>query len=156
MDDSSLDSRGARFIERRVERKGLRPRFAAAIIAVVWLIAIAIFGVVEHLVEPDTFDTVWLGLWWATQTVTTVGYGDTVPADTAGQAIAAILMVGGLSLFAVITGTITSAFVTRAQARMRAGGDDPLMEKIDQLTAELESIRAELGRLADSESPAPG
>ena len=42
-------------------------------------VAIVIFGVVERLVDPDTFDTVWDGMWWATQTVTTVGYGDVVP-----------------------------------------------------------------------------
>ena len=109
-----------RVIARRVEKKGLRPRVAASIIAILWVIAIVIFGIVERLVDPDTFDSIWLGMWWATQTVTTVGYGDVVPADTAGQLIATVLMIGGLSLFAVITGFITSAFVARAQAENRA------------------------------------
>src|SRR3954453_23375223 len=95
-------------IGRRVEKKGLRPRVAASVIAVLWLIAIVVFGIVERLVNPDAFDTIWLGMWWATQTVTTVGYGDVVPDQAAGQVIATVLMIGGLSLFAVITAVITS------------------------------------------------
>ena len=138
---------GARFLERRVQRHGLRPRLAAAVIAVVWLIAIVVFGIVERLVDPDTFDNVWLGMWWATQTVTTVGYGDVVPQDTAGKVIATLLMVGGLSLFAVITGVITSVFVARAQADRRWTTKDPVIGKLNEITVELEEMRAEVARL---------
>jgi len=28
-------------------------------------LAIVVFGIVEHLVEPKTFPTVWLGMWCA-------------------------------------------------------------------------------------------
>ena len=139
-------SAAGRVIERRVDRKGLRPRVAASIIAVLWLIAIVIFGVVERLVDPDSFDTIWDGMWWATQTVTTVGYGDVVPDSADGQLIAAVLMVGGLSFFAVVTGVITSAFVTRAQAERRASEEDPMMAKLDDLASELEALRTEIAR----------
>jgi voltage-gated potassium channel len=94
----------AEWVQKRVERKGLRPRFAAYVIVALWSFAIVVFGVIEHLVDPETFDSVWLGMWWAMQTVTTVGYGDVVPEQTAGKVIAAFLMLGGLSLFAVVTG----------------------------------------------------
>ena len=149
---------GARFLERRVQRHGLRPRLAAAVIAVVWLIAIVVFGIVERLVDPDTFDNVWLGMWWATQTVTTVGYGDVVPQDTAGKVIATLLMVGGLSLFAVITGVITSVFVARAQADRRWTKGDPVMGKLEQISGELDEMRAEVARLAGDGGarPPPG
>ena len=103
---------GARWILRRISKKGLRPRYAAYIVIAAWTVAIVIFGVVERLIDPDTFGSIWLGIWWATQTVTTVGYGDVVPHQTAGKAIAVILMLGGLSFLAVLTGAITSLFVT--------------------------------------------
>jgi voltage-gated potassium channel Kch len=133
-----------RLIERRVEKKGLRPRVAASIIAVLWLIAIVVFGIAEHLIDPDTFDTVWLGMWWATQTVTTVGYGDVVPVDAGGQLIATVLMIGGLSLFAVVTGFITSAFVASAQAETRGTAEDPVMVKLVEIEAQLAAIRADV------------
>jgi voltage-gated potassium channel len=146
MDDQIEESRAGRIIERRVEAKGLRPRVAASIIAVLWLITIVVFGVIEYLVDPESFDTVWDGMWWATQTVTTVGYGDIVPQSADGRAIATILMIGGLSFFAVITGVITSAFVTAAQARRRASADDPLVSRLDQLSAEVVALREDLAR----------
>ena len=83
-----------RIVERRIARHGLRPRVAASVIAAIWIVAIAIFGVIEHLVDPSSFDNVWLGMRWATQTVTTVGYGDAVPNQAGGQSIASILMIG--------------------------------------------------------------
>ncbi|MDX6582013.1 MAG: voltage-gated potassium channel [Solirubrobacterales bacterium] len=136
-----------RVVSRRVEKKGLRPRLAAAVIAILWLIAIVIFGIVEHLIDPATFDTIWLGMWWATQTVTTVGYGDVVPVDAAGQLMATVLMIGGLSFFAVVTGAITSAFVARAQATQRASAKDPMMLKLNELETRLTAIQADLARL---------
>jgi voltage-gated potassium channel len=138
-----------RWFTRRVETKGLRPRYAAALIATVWVVAVIVFGVIEHWIDPDTFPNVWLGMWWALQTVTTVGYGDVVPGDTAGKVVASLLLLGGLSLLAVITGVVTSAFVTLAQQRRQLAGQDPVIQKLNQIGAELESVRGELNRLRD-------
>jgi voltage-gated potassium channel len=136
---------GQRF-QKRVERKGLRPRYAAYVIVVFWAIGVVVFGIVERLVDPDTFDNVWLGMWWAIQTVTTVGYGDVVPGSTAGKVIASFMMLGGLSLFAVVTGAITSAFVAQAQ-KQRAGAGEPVIEKLNEVTIQLEALKADLARL---------
>jgi voltage-gated potassium channel len=134
-------------LESRVQQKGLRPRLAVAVIAAFWAAGVVVFGVVERLVDPDTFDNVWLGMWWAMQTVTTVGYGDVVPGSTAGKVIASLMMLGGLALFAVVTGAITSAFVARAQAQRRTAGDDPLLHRLDELGSQLESLNDRLARL---------
>ncbi len=142
--------RGSRWLLGRIEKKGLRPRYAAYVVIAFWAVAIIVFGAVERLIDPDTFGSIWLGIWWATQTVTTVGYGDVVPQQTAGKAIAVFLMLGGLSFLAVLTGAITSAFVTRAQAESRAAGDDPVIQRLDELSSQLDAIRTELhGRRSD-------
>ena len=141
-------ARAATYLQERVERGALRPRTAASIIAAVWIAAIIVFGVVEYLVDRETFDTVWLGMWWATQTVTTVGYGDVVPGPGGGKVVATVLMVGGLSLFAVITGVITSVFVARAQAERHAAGADPVAQRLERISSELEAVRSELARLS--------
>jgi voltage-gated potassium channel len=136
-------SAAERIVERRIARRGLRPRVAASVIAVIWLAAIAVFGVIEHLVDPKSFDNIWLGMWWATQTVTTVGYGDAVPNQAGGQLIASILMIGGLSFFAVLTGMITSLFVARQQQDHQQA-QDPVLARLDELGAELEQIKSRL------------
>jgi voltage-gated potassium channel len=131
----------ARWLEGRIDRKGLRPRHAAYLVVAVWTFAIVVFGVVEHLIDRETFGSVWLAMWWATQTVTTVGYGDVVPHQAAGQVIATFLMLGGLSTIAVVTAVITSAFVTRAQAERREAGDDPVMQKLEEIQSDLARLR---------------
>lgn len=136
-----------RWLERRIERKGLRPRDAAYLIAIFWTVAVVALAIVERLVDPKSFRSIWMALWWAVQTVTTVGYGDIVPGQTAGKIIASVLMLGGLSMIAVITAAITSGFVSRAQDQRREAGDDPVMEKLREISAELNSVKAELEQL---------
>jgi voltage-gated potassium channel len=93
--------------QNRERSRALRPRDAALVIGIVWLLAVVVWGVLEALVDPKTFPTVWLGMWWALQTVTTVGYGDVVPVGTAGRIIATFLLVGGLAFLTVIIAMIT-------------------------------------------------
>jgi voltage-gated potassium channel len=49
-------------------------------------------------------------LWWAITTITTVGYGDKYPITTEGRIVAVLLMICGVSLFAVFTACL-SAFL---------------------------------------------
>lgn len=134
-------------MERRLERNGLRPRDAAYVLAAFWAGAVVVFGVLERIVDPRTFHSVWLGIWWAVETVTTVGYGDIVPGQTVGKLIAGVLMLGGLSLIAVVTAAITSGFVSRAQASGRMAGDDAVINKLDELSEELRAVKVELEHL---------
>jgi voltage-gated potassium channel len=130
--------------ERRFAERAVKPRNAAYIIASFWLLGVLVFGVIEWLADPNTFDTVWLGFWWALQTVTTVGYGDVVPTQTSGKVLASILMIGGLSFLSVITATITSAFVARRQEELREAGHDPVVRQLDDITARLDRIERQL------------
>jgi len=52
-------------------------------------------------------------LWWATTTVTTVGYGDHFPVSIEGRFIAAALMIGGIALLGVITASFASWLIER-------------------------------------------
>ena len=130
------------WLDRKEQRRGLRPRDAAYLIVAVWLVVVVIFGIVEHLLDDQTFPTVWLGMWWALQTVTTVGYGDVVPQDSVGRVIASFLLLGGLALLSVVTATITSGFVARAQREARSGTEAELLAAIRELRARVD----ELGR----------
>lgn len=115
------------------------------IISAYTLLVTFVGGTLEWLLAPKDFASFGTALWWAIQTVTTVGYGDVVPASSPGKVVGAFLMLGGLSLYAVITGAITSAFVAEAQARGRLGSD-PVLERLDEVTAQLDALKAELTR----------
>jgi voltage-gated potassium channel len=146
---SSRPSAG-RFLDRRARQRGLRPRDAAYLIVAVWLAAVILWGVLEHIVDKATFPTIWLGMWWSLQTVTTVGYGDVVPVSTAGRALASVMLLGGLALISVVTASITSGFVERARQRRAEAGEDPALQRLAALDDRLARIEKRL------EEPTPG
>ena len=57
-------------------------------------------GVVFVAVEPGQQLSAWDGLWWATETVTTVAYGDIYPTTTLGRIVATVVMVTGIGFVA--------------------------------------------------------
>lgn len=52
-------------------------------------------------------------IWWAFVTVTTVGYGDMAPVSGFGRVLAVFLMLGGIALLGVVTGTLASWIVEK-------------------------------------------
>ena len=51
-------SRPEQWMDRRIERKGLRQRDAAYVIAACWAVAVVVFGVLERIVDPKMFHSV--------------------------------------------------------------------------------------------------
>ncbi|MCV7174969.1 potassium channel family protein [Mycolicibacterium sphagni] len=80
-------------------------------------------------------------VWWAVTTITTVGYGDLYPVTVLGRIVAALLMVGGISLVGAITATIASWIVQRVSA------EDSAQQAAT--VAHIESLQAEVARLAE-------
>jgi voltage-gated potassium channel len=62
----------------------------------------------ERLVEPNVFTSYGKACWWAVQTVSTVGYGDVTPTSPGGRAIAAAVMIFGMSLVPIVTSVIVA------------------------------------------------
>jgi uncharacterized membrane protein len=140
------EDRIERTVERVIGKRGLRPRYAAYLVIVLWMIAVFSFGLLQRLADPKTYPTIWDSWWWAIQTVTTVGYGDNPPKQAAGKVVASVLMIGGLAFLSIVTATITSSFIQRRQQRAVAHGDDPVMQQLTRLTNQVESLEAELRR----------
>jgi voltage-gated potassium channel len=140
-------------VDRMIDRRGLRPRYAAYIVIALWMIAVFAFGIFQRIADPKTYPTIWDAWWWAIQTVTTVGYGDNVPQQPAGKVVAAVLMIGGLAFLSIVTATITSSFVARRQEGSRARADDKVLEQIAGLSEQIESLKAEVraARAADAD-----
>ncbi len=70
---------------------------------------------VEHEAQPDVFKNAFSGMWWATSTMLTVGYGDIYPITTAGQILGILLAFLGVGLVAIPTGIISAGFVEEYQ-----------------------------------------
>jgi len=73
-------------------------------------------AIVMRLADPHNFPSLGLAIWWAIQTVTTVGYGDHVPTTTTGRVVGGAEMVLGVSFIAFLTAGVTSTVIHRADA----------------------------------------
>jgi len=86
--------------------------------------------------------------------VTTVGYGDFVPANTEGRIIGSLVMLGGISFIAVVTASIAAALVEAA--RQRAGREPEqhrLAQQLAEISARLERLE---GAVGTGPPPKPG
>ena len=100
-------------------------------------------GILMTLVDHKGFPSIGSGLWWAAQTVTTVGYGDEVPVTVAGRLLAVAVMLLGIGFLTVITAAITSTFVARSRLQVAPSGTDlAATEQLRQIENRLERIEA--------------
>jgi len=116
-------------------------RTAASVIVTATALAVIGGGVLIRVLDHSEYPSVWVGMWWALQTVTTVGYGDVTPAHPSGRIVAVFVMLEGIAFLAIITAAVTSTFVVRAEReRKSADGDEDaaLEERLDQRFDELE------------------
>jgi voltage-gated potassium channel len=127
--------------ERWYERLSLK-RAVGSILAVA-LVLVAIAGLLERLVEPDTFTSLGLAYWWAVTTVSTVGYGDVVPESTGGRIVASGLMLMGLALIPTLTSVIVSVLLSK----QRRSEQDRLEQLEGEQAALLARIEERLERL---------
>ena len=67
----------------------------------------------ERRQNGEEFGGLFDSLWWAVVTYTTVGYGDRAPVTVGGRVFTIAMMLGGLLVTAIISGTIASIFVDR-------------------------------------------
>jgi voltage-gated potassium channel len=137
-------------LERRLDTalaRATTPRAAAIVIATASTVTAVVAGILMTVVEREDFPTIGSGLWWAAQTVTTVGYGDNVPVTFAGRILAVLVMLLGISFLTVITAAITSAFVSRSRLEQTpSGAGPPTTEQFRQIEELLERIEAALTR----------
>jgi voltage-gated potassium channel len=125
-----------RFAMRRLEGALESGRILRYLLATIAVMAVA-SGVIIRIVDPEDFPSLGLALWWAVETVTTVGYGDVVPVQPAGRAVASVLMIVGYASLSLLTGIIASVLVRR---RNEAQEPPPDFKQLDQRLAEIERL----------------
>jgi voltage-gated potassium channel len=135
-------------LERRLDRmlaRATTPRGAGVVIATATTSITVAAGLLMTVVDRDNFPSIGSGLWWAVQTVTTVGYGDDVPTTVSGRLLAALVMLLGIGFLTVITAAITSTFVSRPR-KTPSDADTLTAEELRQIRERLERIEAALTR----------
>ena len=141
----------------RFLREPVSVRNAANVIVVATGIVVVASGIGIRLLDHQEYPNIWRGMWWALQTVTTVGYGDATPTRTSGRIVASFVMLEGIAFVAILVAAITSTFVARAEGeRDRAeqeadqSGEERIDARFDDLAERLDRVEAMLARLTNA------
>merc|ERR1719440_2765166 len=98
------------------------------------------------------YQSILLTLWWAITTMTTVGYGDTIPVTNLGRLVGGLAMLGGIIMLALPT-TVFGAQFAEEYNSMKSDAQleklrKPERERLDD-EAELADLKAELKEIRD-------
>lgn len=102
---------------RNVFKSQKRPLITVGVLAVVYILisALIIFNV-----EPDSFDTFFDAVYWATVSLTTMGYGDIYPITTIGRIVTMVSSVFGIAIIALPSGIIAAGFMDELNKRNKS------------------------------------
>jgi voltage-gated potassium channel len=151
----------ARFvlIERKMTkflRGPVTVRSAASVIVTTTAVIVAASGVLMRILDHREYPNIFIGMWWAIQTVTTVGYGDVTPKDVAGRIVASFVMLEAIALVAIATAAVTSTFIARAthmqdvaEAEEAEKAEARINARFDDMTARLDRLEALLRSSGD-------
>ena len=103
-------SRALDTLNRAVKSRASHLLATLAMAAVFVLMSATLMYWIEGTDQPDRFGSIPRALWWASVTMTTVGYGDVVPLTALGKLIAVITSMGGIVLIAIPTGILAASF----------------------------------------------
>ena len=139
-------------------------RLAAGVIVTATATVVVVAGILMRVLYHTEYGSIWVGMWWAIQTVTTVGYGDVTPHKAIGRIVATFVMLEGIAFLAVVTAAITSTFVRRAELEHEeeeAAEAETAEARMDahfgDLAARLDRVEATLTRLSETAGQAaPG
>jgi voltage-gated potassium channel Kch len=130
-------------------------RLAASVIVMATTVVVVLGGILMRVLDHHEYPTIWRGMWWALQTVTTVGYGDVTPHKVIGRLIASFVMLEGVAFIAIVTAVITSSFVARAEEERAVDVEEAgeteagrLNARFDELDRRLDGVETLLRALA--------
>lgn len=91
-----------------VIKKQTIPLVAVGTLALAYIL---ISALVVFNVEPDTFGNFFDAIYWATVSLTTMGYGDIYPVTTAGRIVTMLSSFVGIAIIALPAGIITAGYM---------------------------------------------
>jgi voltage-gated potassium channel len=91
----------------------------------------------EHQAQPDVFDNAFSGIWWAANTLLTVGYGDIYPITAGGRVMGVLLAFLGVGVVAIPTGIISAGFVEQ-YSRLKQLGEETAEKNLRFISVKLD------------------
>ena len=134
-----VSDKGMAWLNRAVISGRIIPYLVAFMLAIMLLAAATV-----HFLSPKAFATWGDEIWWAAQTVTTVGYGDVVPTTGGGRFIGGIVMFVSVATVSLVTAVVTAGFVAFQQRRLSGEAERhaELRDALHRIERRLDRIEA--------------
>mgnify|MGYP002854298054 CR=1 FL=1 len=150
--NSSYDSIqviGSVFIEKKTQIQA-----SIMIILMLMLASSICMYSVENEVQPEAFPNALSGIWWASNTIFTVGYGDVYPITLIGKIIGVIINFLAMGVIAIPTGIISAGFVEKYTMVQRNQAKGEEKEGLITITVSSETpyIGKEIGKAEDRDN----
>src|SRR6476659_4435340 len=118
----------------------LSVRSAVAVIGSATAVVVVMAGVAMRVLDHSEYSNVWVGMWWALQTVTTVGYGDVTPHNVSGRLVGGFVMLYGIAFLTIAIAAITSTFVARAESERERAGSGTIEAPEARIEARIDAL----------------
>lgn len=120
------------------------PYFVGALASITILAALAV-----RVFARGEFTSFGESIWWAAQTITTVGYGDVIPKTPFSKGVAIVVMLFGVATASLTTAIITSSVISATQRRAQAS--DPHGDALEEIAERLQAVERIEDRLRSLE-----
>lgn len=103
--------KSAKIVKNVFKAKASDLKLSLVLILFLIIISASLVYFAEHLAQPKVFTSIPATFWWATVTITTVGYGDMIPITLLGKLLTGVLALSGIAILALPAGIITAGFL---------------------------------------------
>ncbi len=138
-----LTERRLRRLNRAVVTGRILP-FLAGLMGLITLLA----ALAVRLLASGEFTSFGESVWWAAQTVTTVGYGDVIPQTAFSKVVAVLVMFFGVAAISLTTAIVTSAVMTFSQGRLEEieeqEREDPYLVVLERIEKRLDALETRM------------
>ena len=128
----------------QIALRSSRPKIIVFLLSV--SIVVILVGTLMYIIEgPENgFNNIANSIYWAVITLTTVGYGNIVPATAMGKVLASCIMILGYAIIAVPTGIVSSEFTKNKSSKKQ----DKIIAKEELILKKMESIENKIDKLS--------
>jgi voltage-gated potassium channel len=105
--------------------------------------------------EPTTLKTLTDAVWYVIVTISTIGYGDLVPQSVAGKAVAAVVMLTGITLAGIFIGFISELVHQRLETRPNQSSLKNRLDRVENELLQISRSCARINALLESREKAP-
>jgi voltage-gated potassium channel len=130
----------------RLNRAVVSGRIIPYLVALMFVIMLG-GALAVRILSPNSFSSFGNALWWSATTVTTIGYGDVVPATSGGRVVAAFVMFASVATVSFGTAVVTATFVAYHQRRLgpETARHEEIVDSLSRIETKLDALEQKLG-----------